>query len=61
MGDAFQLTGTGLLSVEKDASGGSGPSHRQDAHGRVALGLGIVLGVLSAKVLMYKSGHDCVH
>ena len=47
MGDAFQLTGTGLLSVEKDASGGSGPSHRQDAHGRVALGLGIVLGVLS--------------
>jgi hypothetical protein len=59
MGDAFQLTGTGLLYVDKDASGG--PSHRQDAHGRVAVGLSIVLGVLSTKVLMYKSRHDCVH
>jgi hypothetical protein len=61
MGDAFQQTGTGLLSVEKDASGGSGPSRRQDAHGRVAVGLGIVLGVFVYKVLMYKSRHDRVH
>jgi hypothetical protein len=51
----------GLLAVDKDASGGSAPSHRQDAHGRIAVGLGIVLGVLSTKVLMYKSRHDCVH
>jgi hypothetical protein len=37
----------GFAFLEKDASGGSGLSHRQDAHGRAAVGLGIVLGVLS--------------